>query len=219
MWKLVLASIRKLLSSQGIKITTTLGRGGLKEIGKLLSALLQENITSNPFIKEVLTADINSQKYKEAFKKLADKELPTLDGFREIMSALNIKDPSKLISDLKNKPEQILNKIKNAPPEVQEKITNAVNADANSAPLSSSWLAYGTFIPNLSNPSQGRIILTTKTGKQFQTPSGPVAVWNKMKKQIGVTIYKNGKRVGASFGAGTILHRFYPRRTWRKVKR
>ena len=59
--------------------------------------------------------------------------------------------------------------------------------------------------------------LTTKTGVQFETELVTKAVWDKMRAQLGITTYKKGKR-SATYGAGTLLHKFTNRKLWRKIR-
>ena len=188
----------------------------LKTMGKGMGEIFEKQLKKNPKIRKILTAKKNSVEYKKAFKNLADKKLPSQRLFRTLMDHLEIPDPSQLIKQLKEKPEAVMNRMKTLPKKKLEDIEDAASSDINEAALSSSWLGYGTFIPSRVNSNKGVINLTTKYGKQFKTPLVNKLLWDKMKKQMGVTIYKKGQRSGASYGAGTILHKYVPQRQWKK---
>lgn len=177
---------------------------------------MEAQIKSNPFVRNILSAQKESKAYQDAFQKLQDKNLPQMEGYRSLIQATGIRDPLQMIDDLKNRPQEVIEKVKKQPKEKMQKIKDAFESDINEAPLSSSWLAYGTFIPSRTNPDKGEIHLTTKDNLKFKTPPQPRTLWDKMRKKIGITVYKNGKRSGASYGAGTILHKYVPQRLWRK---
>lgn len=184
---------------------------------KAFGQLQKEQIKRNPFIQKLMSADAETKEYAEAFQRMSEEELPSMQTLRVFGEILGVKDPKKVIDIAINNPKRLENAIKTQTNAKKEKIRQAIESDTNEAPLSSSWLAYGTYVSLKNNPDRGELYLTTKTGAQFKTPPVTLGLWNKMKKQIGVTVYKNGKRSGASFGAGTILHKYVPRSKWRKV--
>lgn len=190
------------------------------KIIKDVAAEIDKQIKMNPFLKDLLTAPLDSKNYKKAFKKITAKTLPQLNGFRALMSSLNYNNARKLIADMQNAPQLIARRLQNMGKEQLQKVGIAWERDVNEAALSSSWLAYGSFIPKDSeNPTKGSLLLTTKDSDTFEVVRVSRSLWTKMRDRIGISKFKKGKRVGANYGAGTILCRGTNRKTqWKNWK-
>lgn len=132
----------------------------------------------------------------EAIVDLIQQGLPELNSFNVLLKATNMK-PQVLINTLKTNPEAI-----KLTEEAKEEFEQSLIADAETSELSSSWLAYGTFVPLKNNWEIGKLILTTKSGVKFET---------------GNNIFLFQWHAMIEGSPGTILWKIAPKKTWRKV--
>lgn len=187
---------------------------------KMFGELTKHQIKSNPFIKHIIRhRDVDTKEYAEAFKRMSEEELPSMATLRTLSKSLNIQDPQELVDLTTKNPDFIVKHIGKMTNAQREDLRVSIESDTNEAPLSSSWLSYGTYVSDKNNPNRGVLYLTPAKGNQFKTPPTTLAIWEKMKRKVGRTTYnKDGTRKGANYGAGTILHQYIPRSTWRVVR-
>lgn len=205
--------LERYLKTKGLK---SLSKDNLK---KLFEVYKKEIAKYKNVLRGVITAEeieaLKSLKYdKRVFNELARKGLPQNNALHEIIKKLNL--DYKEFLKYENNPGALADRLRNLSKKDMTDITDAMKEDINEAPLSSSWLAYGSFVPVGSDSLHGRLRLTTKDGTKFETGVTERAVWEAMKNQVGVTTYYKGKR-SAEHGAGTILWRYVPRSSWKKI--
>lgn len=221
MWPTLKHKLNNLIEKKAPRSVGYLKSGKKEGYGRALGLMFEQSLRSNPYLVALLKAKKHSAQYYGAFQRMIAKDNPSPSSatFKKVMEITKKQEPIELIEELKYDGQKIIDTIEQQPIEVQEELIASIESDANEVPLSSSWLAYGTFISSPKNEKRGKIYMTTKKGKQFRTGVVNISIWEKMKKQIGVTIYKKGKRYGSSYGSGTILCKYVPRKTWRKVKK
>lgn len=196
---------------------------------KLIVRALLKNKTLRKFItiKSNNPLDILANMYGNVLKKypqlaktaqtFKDLDIPQIEAVKKL-AQLTKQTPKQVIDDLKTGKIDV--KIKRLTKQQRDDVYESLESDVNQASLSSSWLAYGTFIPTKQNKNLGELIVVTKEGEKIKINKLLKRFeWDRMRNQIGVTRYKKGKRVGNSFGAGTLLHRFAPPKKykWQKI--
>lgn len=186
---------------------------------KMFGEITKHQVKSNPFIRVLVNRkNTDPKKYAEAFRRMSEAELPSQATLRTLSKTLKINDVEQMVNLAINNPEYIQKHIAGLSNNEKEDLRVSIESDTNEASLSSSWLAYGTYVSDKKNPNRGVLYLTTKDDVKFKTPPTTLGVWEQMKRKRGVSSFnKDGTRKGASFGAGTILHQFIPQSTWRKV--
>lgn len=187
---------------------------------KMFGEMYQKEIATNPYFKKLLSLKEGSPEYKKTYEKYLEHKknigAGAVEPVKEMMDVTSTKSPNDLFNKIKTSPEQVTQKIKGVTYEKQKKLADGFIVAANAEKLSSSWLAYGSFIPNNPKiPTNGKLKLVTKDSKTLIVINVKFTVWEKMVRQIGITTYKKGKRFGKDYGAGTILHKYTNKKLWK----